>query len=165
MRNSMPNSYKNKKLRIAQIAPLWFTIPPHGYGGIERIVSMLTEELVRRGHEVTLFAAPGSKTAARLISVFSQPLSDANISWSNPIWNLRNLSRAFEMANQGEFDIIHTHLDLWSLFFQGLTQVPVLHTMHNPLYRTNADATKDDRLRLFNEEGYRTKIAFISESA
>lgn len=161
----MPNSYKNKKLRIAQIAPLWFTIPPHGYGGIERIVSMLTEELVRRGHEVTLFAAPGSKTAARLISVFPQPLSEANISWSNPIWNLRNLSRAFEMANQGEFDIIHTHLDLWSLFFQGLTQVPVLHTMHNPLYRTNADATKDDRLRLFNEEGYRTKIAFISESA
>lgn len=156
---------KNKKLRVAQIAPLWFPIPPQKYGGIERIVSMLTEELTRRGHEVTLFAAPGSITSARLISVFPRPLIEANIAWSNPVWNLRNLSKAFEMANAGEFDIIHSHLDLWTLFFQGLTAAPVVHTMHNPLYRTNADADKDDRLRLFNEEGYRTNIAFISEAA
>src|SRR3990167_8079908 len=166
MRKFMKNSHKKqKKLRIAQVAPLWFTIPPKGYGGIERIVSMLSEELALRGHEVTLFAAPGSRTSTKLVSVFDKSLSEANIPWSNPIWNLRNLSRAFEMAEEGEFDIVHCHLDLWGLFFQGIVRTPMLHTMHNPLYRTNADATKDDRLRLFNEEAHRTNIVFISESA
>lgn len=164
MKNS-PKMETRKKLHIAQVAPLWFTIPPKGYGGIERIVSMLTEELTRRGHEVTLFASPGSITSAKLISVFDKSLSEANIPWSNPIWNLRNLSTAYELAGKGEFDVIHSHLDLWALFFQNLTKVPSVHTMHNPLYRTNADATKDDRLRLFTEEARRTNIAFISESA
>lgn len=158
-------SSRKKKLRIAQIAPLWVTIPPKKYGGIERIVAMLCDGLVKKGHKVTLFAAPGSKTKAKLVTVFPKPLLEANIPWSNPIWNLRNLSKAFEMANKGEFDIIHSHLDLWTLFFQGLTKTPVLHTMHNPLYRTNADATKDDRLRLFSEEACRTNIVLISKSA
>lgn len=154
-----------KKLRIAQIAPLWITIPPLKYGGIERIIAMLCDELVERGHEVTLFASPGSKTKAKLVSVFDKPLLDAGISWSNPIWNLRNLSRAYEAANKGEFDIIHTHLDIWSLFFHNLTSVPTIHTMHNPLYRTNADANKDDRLRLFTEEAPHLNMVFISQSA
>jgi len=159
----LPNA--KRKLRIAQVAPLWFTVPPKGYGGIERIIAMLSDELTKRGHEVTLFASPGSATSARLISVFDKSLSEANIAWSNPIWNLRNLSRTFEMAQQGKFDIVHCHLDLWGLFFQGIVKTPTLHTMHNPLYRTNADATKDDRLRLFSEEAHRTNIVFISESA
>src|SRR3989344_1539295 len=154
-----------KKLRIAQIAPLWITIPPLKYGGIERNFSMLCDGLTDKGHEVTLFASPGSTAKGKLISVFEKPLLDANISWSNPIWNLRNLSLATEMANNGEFDIVHSHLDLWALFFQNLTKTPVIHTMHNPLYRTNADANKDDRLRLFSEEAKRTNIVFISQSA
>ena len=161
----MNGSSAKKKLKIAQVAPLWFTIPPRAYGGIERIVSSLTEGLVARGHDVTLFAAPGSRTAAKLVSVFPKALSEENISWSNPIWNLRNLSLAAEQSRRGAFDLIHLHTDLWGLFFQGLTEVPVVHTMHNPLYRTNADATKDDRLRLYQEEAHRTNIVFISESA
>ena len=154
-----------KKLRIAQIAPLWITIPPLKYGGIERIVAMLCDGLSARGHAVTLFASPGSTAKGKLISVFDKPLLDANIAWSNPIWNLRNLSLATEMANDGNFDIIHFHLDLWALFFHNLTKTPVIHTMHNPLYRTNADANKDDRLRLFMEEAKRINITFISQSA
>lgn len=154
-----------RKFRIAQIAPLWMTIPPEKYGGIERIVAMLCDGLIERGHEVTLFAAPGSRTKAKLISVYPKPLIEAGISWSNPVWNLQNLSRAFEMAQGGNFDVLHCHLDLWSLFFQNLTKTPVLHTMHNPMYRDNADAAKDDRLQLFSEEAHRTNIVFISESA
>ena len=157
---------KNKKLRIAQIAPLWITIPPQKYGGIERIIAMLCDGLTDKGHEVTLFASPGSSSKCKkLVSVYEKPLLDANIPWSNPLWNLRNLSAAFEMASSGKFDIIHSHLDLWTLFFQNLTKTPVLHTMHNPLYRTNAEASKDDRLRLFMEEAKRTNIVFISKSA
>ncbi len=159
------SSKSKKKLRIAQIAPLWLTIPPLKYGGIERIIAMLCNGLVKKGHKVTLFAAPGSKTKAKLITVFPKPLLEAKISWTNPIWNLRNLSKVFEIANKGEFDIIHSHLDLWTLFFHGLTKTPVLHTMHNPLYRTNAEASKDDRLRLFSEEAHRTNIVMISKSA
>lgn len=154
-----------QKLRIAQIAPLWIAIPPQKYGGIERIIAMLCDGLVAKGHEVTLFASPGSTAKGKLISVFEKPLLEANIPWSNPVWNLRNLSKAFEMANNGEFDIIHSHLDLWTLFFHNLTETPVLHTMHNPLYRTNADANKDDRLHLFTEEAKRINIVFISQSA
>ena len=155
-----------KKLRIAQIAPLWISIPPQKYGGIERIIALLCDGLTDMGHEVTLFASPGSTAKAeKIISVFDKPLLDAKIPWSDPVWNLRNLSRAIEMANNGEFDIVHSHLDLWALFFHNLTKTPVLHTMHNPLYRTNADANKDDRLRLFSEEAFRTNIIFISQSA
>jgi len=56
-------------MRIAQIAPLWERVPPPAYGGIELVVSRLTDELVRRGHEVTLFASGDSQTLARLQSV------------------------------------------------------------------------------------------------
>ncbi len=156
---------KSKKLRIAQIAPLWITIPPLKYGGIERIIAMLCDGLADKGHEVTLFASPGSTAKGKLISVFDKPLLNAKIAWSNPIWNLRNVSLATEMANEGKFDIIHSHLDLWALFFHNLTKTPVIHTMHNPLYLANADADKDDRLRLFKEEAKRTNIVFISQSA
>jgi len=157
---------KNKKLRIAQVAPLWITVPPNKYGGIERIVAMLCDGLTDKGHEVTLFASPGSSAKCKkLVSVYEKPLLEANIAWSNPIWNLRNLSLATEMANKGEFDIIHTHLDVWSLFFHNLTNTPVLQTMHNPLYRDNADASKDDRLRLFAQEAGKINMVFISQSA
>lgn len=156
---------QDRRLRVAQVAPLWFTVPPERYGGIERIVSFLAEGLVERGHDVTLFAAPGSRTSARLIEVYPAPLSKANIPWSNPIWNLRNLSLCCELAQRGEFDVVHVHLDLWGLFFERLFGLPVVHTMHNPLYRTNADATRDDRLRLFDEFRNTLNLVFISESA
>ena len=54
------------QLRIAVVAPPWITVPPPGYGGIETVVALLSEELVARGHDVTLFAAPGSESAARV---------------------------------------------------------------------------------------------------
>jgi glycosyltransferase involved in cell wall biosynthesis len=154
-----------KKLRIAQVAPLWFTVPPKGYGGIERVIKLLCDGLVDRGHDVTLFASPGSDTKARLVSVYDAPLIEAGIIWSNPIWNLRNIQKAVEEGNRGGFDVIHMHMDLWGLFAHGVSKAPVVHTMHNPLYRTNADASKNDRLRLFREEAEQTNVAFISEAA
>ncbi|HSD12066.1 MAG TPA: glycosyltransferase, partial [Patescibacteria group bacterium] len=74
-----------KKLRIAQVAPLWFTVPPKGYGGIERVIKLLCDGLVDRGHDVTLFAAPGSETKAKLASVYHSPLIADGKQWSNPI--------------------------------------------------------------------------------
>ncbi len=154
-----------KKLKIAQIAPLWFPIPPKKYGGIERVVAQLCDGLVDRGHDVTLFAAPGSKTKAKLVSVFPKPLIEAGVSWSDPFWNLRNLSKAYKLADIGKFDIVHSHLDIWTLLFQDLVKVPTLHTMHNSLYKTGVEINKDFRLKLFNEERKKTNIVFISKSA
>ena len=66
-------------MRIAQIAPCWLSVPPEGYGGIEFVVSVLTDGLVDRGHDVTLFAAGGSKTKANLQSFYEAPLGEGAI--------------------------------------------------------------------------------------
>jgi len=118
-----------KKLRIAQIAPLWFSIPPKKYGGIERIISFLTEELVRRGHKVTLFAAGNSKTKAKLVSFIKKGAISKGVNWHDYYYNLLNHSIAFERASQ--FDIIHCHWGIMGGFFQKFTKTPVLHTLHN----------------------------------
>ncbi|PIR71660.1 MAG: glycosyl transferase [Candidatus Nealsonbacteria bacterium CG10_big_fil_rev_8_21_14_0_10_37_25] len=154
-----------KKLKIAQIAPLWFPIPPEKYGGIERIVHFLTEELVKRSHQVTLFASGDSKTKAKLVSVTPKSLIKAGYSWQDPFWNLENLSTAFKMAEK--FDIIHSHLDLWALPFQDLTRVPVLHTLHNQLYKasiTREGERKPTRLEIFEKHKKETLAVFISKS-
>ena len=153
-----------KKLRIAQIAPLWFSVPPKKYGGIERIVAFLTNELIRRGHQVTLFAAPGSKTAGKLVSVYKKPLIKAKISWTNPFWNLKNLSVAYQQARNKEFDIIHSHLDLWTLYFQSFVQVPSVITLHNALYQTTFDHDETTRIQIFKEKRNDANVVFISNA-
>ncbi len=154
-----------KKLKIAQIAPLWFPIPPKKYGGIERIISFLTEELVRRGHDVTLFASGDSKTKAKLISVTAKSLINVGYNWQDPSWNLENLSTVFKLADK--FDVIHSHLDIWTLPFQDLTKVPVLHTLHNQLYKasiTREGERKPTRLEIFEKHRKNTLAVFISKS-
>ena len=154
-----------KKLKIAQIAPLWFSIPPKKYGGTERIVSFLTEELVKRGHDVTLFASGDSKTKAKLISVYPKSLIKVGFNWQDPFWNLENLSKAFRMAEK--FDIIHCHLDIWALPFQDFTKVPVLHTLHNQIYKasiTREGEKKPTRLQIFEKHKRETLAVFISKS-
>jgi glycosyltransferase involved in cell wall biosynthesis len=118
-----------KKLRIAQIAPLWFPIPPQKYGGTERVVSYLTEGLVKRGHRVTLFASGDSKTRAKLISITKKHLIARGVPWQDWWWNNLNYSFAFERAK--EFDLIHSHWTPVGMFFQGIVKTPVLHTLHN----------------------------------
>src|SRR5215813_13042668 len=69
-----PETERRSRVRIAQVAPLFESVPPRRYGGTERVVSYLTEELVRQGHRVTLFAAGGSRTTAELVEVVERPL-------------------------------------------------------------------------------------------
>lgn len=118
-----------RKLKIAQIAPLWFPIPPKKYGGIERIVYYLTEGLIKKGHHVTLFASGNSKTSAKLISITKKGLYQKGIPWEDWIWHGANFSLAIKMAKN--FDIIHAHLPLFCFPFQRFTKVPILHTFHN----------------------------------
>src|SRR6202163_3311523 len=110
-------------MRIAQIAPLMESVPPRLYGGTERIVSYLTEELVRLGHEVTLFASADSMTAANLVGCASMALRlDANVRDPIPYYMLM-LDRVRQYADN--FDILHFHIDQF----------------HFPLFRPMANRT------------------------
>jgi glycosyltransferase involved in cell wall biosynthesis len=96
-------------MRIAQIGPLMESVPPRLYGGTERIVSYLTEELVRMGHDVTLFASGDSMTSAELVGCVPQALRlDVNVRDTIPYYMLM-LDRVRQHA--GEFDILHFHID------------------------------------------------------
>ncbi|MBY6240608.1 glycosyltransferase family 4 protein [Methylosinus sp. Sm6] len=95
-------------LKIAQIAPLIESVPPRLYGGTERVVSYLTEELVAQGHEVTLFASGRSVTSARLVPCCDLPLRQKGAPDPLPHY-LSMLDKARRMA--GQFDILHFHID------------------------------------------------------
>ena len=120
-----------KKLRIAQIAPLWEPVPPKKYGGIEIMMEKIINELVRRGHSVTLFASGNSKTKAKLNSVFPKSLIEMNVDWYHRSQNLINVSNAFRLADQ--FDVIHNHAGDNAMFFTQGTKTPVVTTLHNVL--------------------------------
>ena len=113
---------------IAQIAPLWEQVPPPAYGGTELVVSLLTEELVKRGHDVTLFASGDSITSAKLESVHPRALRlDTSVKDPN-IYDMLNMSRVYE--NAAQFDIIHSHVGCVSLPYTNLVKTPTVHTLH-----------------------------------
>lgn len=120
-----------KKLKIAQLAPLWESVPPKKYGGIEIMIEKITNELVRRGHDVTLFATGNSKTNAKLKSVFSRSLFEEEVDWFHRSQNLIHAANAFSSA--GEFDVIHSHMTDNALYFSELSKIPMLTTLHNVL--------------------------------
>jgi glycosyltransferase involved in cell wall biosynthesis len=119
-------------LRIAQIAPLYESVPPRLYGGTERVVSFITEELASRGHEVTLFASGDSKTAATLEAVCQKGLRLAGTAELGPTLQLPMLSNIYESAGK-RFDIIHSHLEYWAFPFNKMTRVPTVSTIHSRL--------------------------------
>ncbi|MCC3584168.1 MAG: glycosyltransferase family 4 protein [Microcoleus sp. PH2017_29_MFU_D_A] len=115
-------------MRIAQIAPLFERVPPPAYGGIELVVSLLTEELVRRGHEVTLFASGDSITSATLESVHPRALRLDPTVKEYGIYDMMQLSKVYGKA--GEFDIIHSHVGCTALSYSHLVKTPTVHTLH-----------------------------------
>jgi glycosyltransferase involved in cell wall biosynthesis len=133
-------------MRIAQVAPLIESVPPQAYGGTERVVSYLTEELVREGHEVTLFASGDSETAARLVACAPAALR-LDPAVVDPIAHqMLEIERVAAMAD--EFDVIHWHLDYFHFPLSRRLGVPYLTTLHGrldlpdlqPLYAEFTDA-------------------------
>jgi glycosyltransferase involved in cell wall biosynthesis len=115
-------------MRIAQIAPLWEQVPPATYGGSELVVSLLTEELVRRGHDVTLFASGDSTTTAKLESVHPKALRLDPTIKEVGIYEMLQLSQVYERAN--EFDVIHSHMGCAGLPYASLVKTPTVFTLH-----------------------------------
>ncbi|MBP5972385.1 glycosyltransferase family 4 protein [Brasilonema sp. CT11] len=122
-------------MKIAQVAPLWERVPPPTYGGIELVVSRLTDELVRRGHDVTLFASGDSQTLAKLEAVYPRALRlDPNVK-EYGVYEMLELSQVYEIAK--EFDIIHSHMGITALPLASFVQTPTVHTVHSSFTTDN----------------------------
>ena len=118
-------------MRIGVISPLVEPVPPPLYGGTERVVSSLTEELVRRGHDVTLFASGDSETSARLIACVPRALRLDSSAPDFVTATVFELGEVYKRA--AEFDIIHNHADWFSFPFAGLVATPTVTTAHGRL--------------------------------
>ncbi len=137
---------QHNPLRIALVSPLFESVPPKLYGGTERVISWLAEELVRQGHFVTLFASGDSVTRARLKSSTRCALRLDPASRDPWASHAAQLDEVIECA--GQFDVIHFHTEHWHLPFARHFKLPAITTLHGrldlpelvPLYRRFADA-------------------------
>ena len=119
------------RLRIAQISPLTEAVPPKLYGGTERVISWLTEELVALGHDVTLFASGDSVTGARLEPMWPTALRlDGSVRDPNAL----HMSMIEQVARRAkEFDLLHFHLDYYPFSVMSRQSTPFLTTLHGRL--------------------------------
>lgn len=118
-------------MKIAQVSPLFERVPPKAYGGTERVISYLTEELVRQGHEVTLFASGDSVTGARLVAPIAHSTRPDQ---KNPTWLAYHTIQMDQLASLAdEFDVIHFHTDYLHFPLAKTLGVPYLTTIHGRL--------------------------------
>jgi glycosyltransferase involved in cell wall biosynthesis len=117
-------------MRIAQIAPLYESVPPKLYGGTERVVAYLTDELVNQGHDITLFASGDSDTRAKLVAISPHALRLHN--HLDPLsYHILQLQEVFERVN--EFDILHFHTDYLHFPFSSNNHLTTITTLHGRL--------------------------------
>jgi glycosyltransferase involved in cell wall biosynthesis len=122
---------EEKPLRIAQVAPLYESVPPKGYGGTERVVSYLTEELVRQGHEVTLFASGDSETSAELVAACPRSLRLDPGCRDQLVYHVVMLEQVFAQA--ARFDLLHFHCDYLHFPFSWRARYAHVTTLHGRL--------------------------------
>ncbi len=146
------------RLRVAVIAPPWIAVPPPGYGGIEAVIELLCDGLVDRGHDVTLFAAPGSRSSAAveelLDDVYPEMIGSAMHESDHvaSAWD-----RIEQSAARGRpFDIVHDHSGYTALAFADRLAIPFVHTMHGIL--------ADEMARFYRRHGHRAHLIAISRS-
>ncbi len=132
-------------MKIAMLSPLSWRTPPRHYGPWENVVSLLTEQLVSMGIEVTLFASGDSLTSGELAWICERPYSD-DPSIDPKVWECLHIAELFRRAD--EFDLIHNHYDFLPLSYSGFTQTPVVTTIHGfsspsilPVYKQYNDST------------------------
>jgi glycosyltransferase involved in cell wall biosynthesis len=118
-------------MRIAQVSPLYESVPPQTYGGTERVVSFLTEELVRAGHDVTLYASGDSRTSARLIPMTERALRLDPESVDSLAHHVLMMERV--MRDVSTYDIVHYHIDYLHFPLSRRTHVPHVTTLHGRL--------------------------------
>jgi glycosyltransferase involved in cell wall biosynthesis len=122
---------EDQDMRVAQIAPLHESVPPLRYGGTERVVHYLSEELVRRGHEVTLFASGDSRTSAELCACVPESLRRAGPGMNSTVQEVIQLDQVLQQADR--FDVLHFHTGPIPFPLLNRLEVPHLSTVHGPL--------------------------------
>lgn len=153
-----PEEFDTGPLRVAMLAPPWIPIPPPGYGGVEAVVALLCEELVARGHDVTLFAAPGSRSAARVRTLLDAAHPDTI---GSALYESDYVAGAFDAIDEAAawghpFDVVHDHSGFTALAMAARVSTPVVHTLHGSL----ADAPA----RFYQRHGHEALLVAISHS-
>jgi len=146
------------RLRIAVLAPPWIPVPPNGYGGIEAVVELLCDALVARGHDVTLFAAPGSHSNAQVRSLLEEPHPDTIGSALHESDHVACAWKQVERAAVGghPFDVLHDHSGFTALAMADRVGLPVVHTIHGAFDR--------DTARFYQRHGHKATLVAISRS-
>lgn len=139
-------------MRIAQLAPPWLSVPPDAYGGTEIVIHSLTEGLVKKGHDVTLFASGDSKTSAKLSFVYEKALGNSGYNKKEPLHPLLHYIECFDRA--GEFDIIHNHAQYYAMFLAHLVKTPVVHTVHGSYSPEYTPEEKIHTLKRFKNHNF-----------
>ena len=118
-------------MKIAQIAPPWFAVPPADYGGTENVIAHLVEEQVAQGYDVTLYAPGDARTSARLVSFFPRSLIGCGVPWEAHLKATYHLFKAVEAVREESFDIVHAHLSSSAdlVLFPLLAGLAVPHVM------------------------------------
>ncbi len=126
-------------LRIAMLAPPWISVPPPGYGGVESVVGVLTDALVQRGHAVTLYCAPGSRSSARVVSLLEEAHPEEI---ERSLYEVDHVARAFEQidlaAHEERFDVVHDHCGFTALAMADRLDTPLVHTLHGQFTASTA---------------------------
>jgi glycosyltransferase involved in cell wall biosynthesis len=134
-----PSRPAGAPLRIAMLAPPWISVPPPGYGGVESVVGVLTDALVRRGHAVTLFCAPGSRSSARVVSLLEEAHPEEI---ERSLYEVDHVARAFEQidlaAHEEPFDVVHDHCGFTALAMADRLDTPLVHTLHGQFTASTA---------------------------
>ncbi|MEA2207762.1 MAG: hypothetical protein QOF54_239 [Solirubrobacteraceae bacterium] len=125
---------RSKRLNVALLAPPWISVPPSGYGGIELVISEVADTLVRHGHDVSLLAPPGSRSAARVVPLLERSHPDQI---GQTVFEVDHVGRALDVIDEAArrrrpFDIVHDHSGFALVAIADRVGVPVLHTLHGP---------------------------------
>ena len=152
----MPIPKLSACLRIAMLAPPWIEVPPPGYGGVENVVALLCEAVVRHGHSVTLFAAPGSRSSATVRAMLDRP-HPGDIGKS--LYEADHVARALadiDLAARGRlpFDVIHDHSGFTALAMANRIATPMVHTIHGPF--------ADDTRAFYSHHAHKAAMVALS---
>jgi glycosyltransferase involved in cell wall biosynthesis len=149
--------YDQAPLNIAMLAPPWISVPPPAYGGVEQVLELLSGALTRRGHRVTLFAAPGSRSEADVQVILDHAHPDEI---QMAIFEADHVARSFDRidaaASDGDaFDVVHDHSGFTALAFANRLRTPLVHTLHGPF--------TDDTRSFYAAHGRKAHAIALSE--
>lgn len=155
-------------MRIAQVTSLQESVPPRYKNGLEFIVSYLTEELISRGYQMTLFAPADSQTQAELVSVYPMgTTNDPNRLYTDDAYSYFNCLAAIKRAQTGKFDLIHSHAGPPMVFLSDLVNIPIIETYHHPpdfAYQVFYQEPYFSHLRQFFDLNIKIFKVFVSEN-